>query len=115
MADPAPQPSPLDQLLRIFTDVEAGEAGTALLMFFNLFLLLLGYYVLRVLREPLILASGAEVKSYAAAGRARAPQTRSTYPMPRTVAMRLSSKSRSSFSRSRCTSTSTTLVPGSNA
>jgi AAA family ATP:ADP antiporter len=70
MADPAPQPSPLDQLLRIFTDVEAGEAGTALLMFFNLFLLLLGYYVLRILREPLILASGAEVKSYSSAGQA---------------------------------------------
>ena len=54
----------------MFTDVEAGEAGTALLMFLNLFLLLLGYYVLRTLREPLILASGAEVKSYAAAGQA---------------------------------------------
>jgi AAA family ATP:ADP antiporter len=65
-----PPPSLLDRLLRIFTDVEPGEAGTALLMFLNLFLLLLGYYVLRTLREPLILASGAEVKSYASAGQA---------------------------------------------
>jgi AAA family ATP:ADP antiporter len=39
-------------------------------MFVNLFLLLLGYYVLRTVREPLILASGAEVKSYASAGQA---------------------------------------------
>ena len=67
---PGVEPSALDRLLRVFTDVEPGEAGTALLMFLNLFLLLLGYYVLRTLREPLILASGAEVKSYAAAGQA---------------------------------------------
>jgi AAA family ATP:ADP antiporter len=60
----------LDRLLRVFADVEPGEAGTALLMFLNLFLLLLGYYVLRTVREPLILASGAEMKSYASAGQA---------------------------------------------
>ena len=39
-------------------------------MFLNLFLLLVAYYVLRTIREPLILASGAEVKSYASAGQA---------------------------------------------
>jgi AAA family ATP:ADP antiporter len=66
------KPGMLDRLLRPFTDVEAGEAGTALLMFVNLFLLLLGYYVLRTVREPLILASGAEVKSYSSAGQALA-------------------------------------------
>jgi AAA family ATP:ADP antiporter len=64
------RPGWLDRLLRLFADVEPGEAGTVLLMFLNLFLLLLGYYVLRTVREPLILASGAEVKSYAAAGQA---------------------------------------------
>jgi AAA family ATP:ADP antiporter len=64
------EPGLLEWLLRPFTDVEPGEAGTALLMFLNLFLLLLGYYVLRTVREPLILASGAEVKSYASAGQA---------------------------------------------
>jgi AAA family ATP:ADP antiporter len=66
----AAQSGRLERLLRPFTDVEPGEAGTALLMFVNLFLLLLGYYVLRTVREPLILASGAEVKSYASAGQA---------------------------------------------
>ena len=69
-AEPRAEPSGLDRLLRLFTDVEPGESGTALLMFLNLFLLLLGYYVLRTVREPLILASGAEVKSYASAGQA---------------------------------------------
>jgi AAA family ATP:ADP antiporter len=64
------RPGLLEWLLRPFTDVESGEAGTALLMFLNLFLLLLGYYVLRTVREPLILASGAEVKSYSSAGQA---------------------------------------------
>jgi AAA family ATP:ADP antiporter len=64
------RPWTLEWLLRPFTDVERGEAGTALLMFFNLFLLLLAYYVLRTVREPLILASGAEVKSYSSAGQA---------------------------------------------
>ncbi|HSF19354.1 MAG TPA: Npt1/Npt2 family nucleotide transporter [Vicinamibacteria bacterium] len=66
---PAP-PTILDRFLSLFTDVHPGESGTALLMFLNLFLLLLGYYILRTVREPLILASGAEVKSYASAGQA---------------------------------------------
>ena len=69
---PDPKRGWLERLLGLFTDVEPGEAGTALLMFLNLFLLLLGYYVLRTLREPLILASGAEVASYSAAGQALA-------------------------------------------
>jgi AAA family ATP:ADP antiporter len=71
-SEPEAKPGLLDRLLRPFTDVEAGEAGTALLMFANLFLLLLGYYVLRIVREPLILAGGAELKSYASAGQALA-------------------------------------------
>ena len=69
-AEARAEPSWLDRLLRLFTDVEPGESGTALIMFFNLFLLLLGYYVLRTVREPLILASGAEVASYSSAGQA---------------------------------------------
>src|SRR5512144_1849211 len=71
-SEPGATPGWLEWLLRPFTDVEPGEAGTALLMFLNLLLLLLGYYVLRTVREPLILASGAEVKSYSAAGQALA-------------------------------------------
>ncbi len=62
---------PLERALRLFTDVRPGEAGTALLLTFNIFLLLAAYYVIKPLREALILAGeGAEVKSYAAAGQA---------------------------------------------
>jgi AAA family ATP:ADP antiporter len=61
----------LDRALRVFADVRAGESITALLMLLNLFLLLVGYYILKTAREPLILLSGgAELKSYAAAGQA---------------------------------------------
>lgn len=66
-----PGASPLDRLLRLFSDVRAGEGLTAVLLCLNVFLLLTAYYVLKVLREPLILAGGgAEVKSYSAAGQA---------------------------------------------
>lgn len=65
------QPGSLDRLLGIFGDVRAGEGGTVLLMSLNVFLLLVGYYVLKTVREPLILmAGGAELKSYAAAAQA---------------------------------------------
>jgi ATP:ADP antiporter, AAA family len=62
---------PLERALAIFADVRRGEAPTALLLTLNVFLLLTAYYLLKVVREPLILASGgAEVKSYASAGQA---------------------------------------------
>jgi len=62
---------PLDRALRAFSDVRAGEGATALLLTLNVFLLLSSYYVIKPLREALILAGGgAEVKSYAAAGQA---------------------------------------------
>src|SRR4030095_11711364 len=65
------QPGPLDRFLAVFGDVRAGEGGTVLLMALNVFLLLVGYYVLKTVREPLILmAGGAELKSYAAAAQA---------------------------------------------
>jgi AAA family ATP:ADP antiporter len=61
----------LERALGVFADVRRGEAGRALLMLANLFLLLVGYYILKTVREPLILATGgAELKSYAAAGQA---------------------------------------------
>jgi len=64
-------PGLLDRLLGIFGDVRAGEGVTVLLMSLNVFLLLVGYYVLKTVREPLILmAGGAELKSYAAAAQA---------------------------------------------
>lgn len=60
---------PLDRVLGIFTEVRAGEGVTAILLMLNIFLLLAGYYLLKTIREPLILTTpgGAEVKSYAAA------------------------------------------------
>ena len=65
---PEPQASPLDRALRVFADVRAGEGVGVLLMFFNVFLLLVAYYLLKTVREPLILVGGgAELKSYAAA------------------------------------------------
>jgi AAA family ATP:ADP antiporter len=69
--DPSARPGPLDRFLGLFTEVRPGEAGTALLMLLSLFLLLVGYYVLKTVREPLVLVTGgAELKSYAAAGQA---------------------------------------------
>ena len=65
------RPNPLDRVLSLFTEVRPGEAGTALLLTLNIFLLLAAYYVIKPLREALILSDqGAEVKSYAAAGQA---------------------------------------------
>jgi ATP:ADP antiporter, AAA family len=61
----------LDRALRLFADVQAGEGATALLLALNVFLLFTAYYVIKPIREALILSgSGAEVKSYAAAGQA---------------------------------------------
>jgi ATP:ADP antiporter, AAA family len=65
------QNSWLDRGLSLFSDVRAGEGGTALLLAANLFCLFALYYVLKPVRESLILSeSGAVVKSYAAAGQA---------------------------------------------
>jgi AAA family ATP:ADP antiporter len=63
--------SPLERFLNIFTEVRHGEAISALLLALNIFLILTAYYVLKPVREALILAGGgAEIKSYAAAGQA---------------------------------------------
>jgi len=63
---------PVDRLLGVFADVRAGEGTTALLLMLNVFLLLAAYYLLKTIREPLILSvpRGAEVKSYSAAATA---------------------------------------------
>src|SRR5438477_12830953 len=68
----SPAGTPADRLLRVFSDVRAGEGGTVLLLTFNVFLLMVGYYVFKVAREPLVLAlpGGAEMRSYAAAAQA---------------------------------------------
>ena len=60
-----------DRLLNLFAEVHPGEAGSALMLTASVFLLLTSYYVIKPVREALILTSGgAEVKSYAAAGQA---------------------------------------------
>jgi AAA family ATP:ADP antiporter len=62
--------SPLERALNLFTEVRRGEAASALLLALNIFLILTAYYILKPVREALILAGdgGAEIKSYVAAG-----------------------------------------------
>ena len=50
---------PLERFLSIFADVRGGEGLTAVLLTLNIFLVLTGYYMLKVVREPLILLGGA--------------------------------------------------------
>jgi ATP:ADP antiporter, AAA family len=58
----------IDRLMRLFGDVRPGEGRRVLLLLSNIFLLLVAYYIIKTVREPLILATGgAELKSYAAA------------------------------------------------
>jgi AAA family ATP:ADP antiporter len=77
------RPGPLDRLLGLFSEVHPGEGARALLMLANVFLILVSYYVIKTVREPLILGtevpgflralgihSAAEVKTFAAAGQA---------------------------------------------
>ena len=68
--DSTPRGGLLDRVLRVFADVKAGEAPTTLLLALNIFLLMVSYYVLKVVREPWILTmgdEGAELKAYASA------------------------------------------------
>src|SRR5262245_58088323 len=59
------------RLLRLAGDVSVGETRDVVVMFLNIFMLLVAYYVLKTVREPLILATGgAELKSYAAGAQA---------------------------------------------
>lgn len=72
MTDPSPSktsPALVRRALSVVTEVRDGEVGTALLLTLNVFLLLTAYYVIKPVREALILEleSGAEYKSYASA------------------------------------------------
>src|ERR1043166_7216160 len=59
----------LAQLLASLVPVRAGEWVTVVILTLNVFVLLTCYYVLKVVREPLILlGGGAELKAYASAG-----------------------------------------------
>jgi len=66
----AEQPSALDRALRVVADVRPGEGLTALGLATALFLLLLAYYIIKPVREALILQhpAGAEYKSWMGAG-----------------------------------------------
>ncbi len=67
--DEAPHASLLDRFLRLFTEVRPGEGSKAVLLAVNVFLILTAYYVLKPVREALILGQGsAELKSYVSAG-----------------------------------------------
>jgi AAA family ATP:ADP antiporter len=54
------------KVLRLFADIRHGEAPKALLLALNIFLLLLAYYILKPLREALLLvdSKAPQVKSY---------------------------------------------------
>jgi AAA family ATP:ADP antiporter len=55
----------LDRLLSVISEVRPCEGATALLLTLNLFLLLTAYYIIKPVREALILVGGgAELKSY---------------------------------------------------
>lgn len=81
-ADSAP-PGPFDRVLGLFTDVHPGEGARAAAMLVNIFLVMVCSYVIKTLREPLILANpvpewltaagitgAAEVAAYAASAQA---------------------------------------------
>jgi ATP:ADP antiporter, AAA family len=79
----AGKPGPLDRLLGLFSDLRPGEGPRALLMLANILVILVSYYIIKTVREPLILTSAvprplqglgirgpAEVKTYASAAQA---------------------------------------------
>jgi len=60
-----------ERVLSLLADVRVGEGAGVLLLALNSFLLLMSYYLLKTVREPLILTQGgAEVKAYSAAAQA---------------------------------------------
>lgn len=68
MSETKDQRNLLERFLGIFTEVRAGEGYLALAMAFLVFLLLTAYYVIKPVREALILQEGsAEAKSYMSA------------------------------------------------
>ncbi|MBN1831602.1 MAG: MFS transporter [Deltaproteobacteria bacterium] len=61
----------IEKFLNLFTEVKKGEGRSAILLFLSVFLILTSYYIMKPVREALILTGGgAEIKSYASAGQA---------------------------------------------
>ena len=57
-----------ERFLSLFTTLRAGEGRAAQLLCAQAFVLMFSYYLLKVIREPLILADGsAELKAYTTA------------------------------------------------
>jgi ATP:ADP antiporter, AAA family len=70
-ADVQPKKQFTDRLLSLFTEVHSGEGIGALLLGANVFLLLEAYYILKTVREALVLSEGgAEAKAYSSAAQA---------------------------------------------
>ena len=70
-ADLQPGKNLLERVLSVVCDVGPGEGPGALILTINLFTLLGAYYLLKIVRESLILAEGgAEVKAYSSAAQA---------------------------------------------
>ena len=76
VAGAADRKSLVERILSLFSEVKNGEGKVALLLTLNVFLLLVAYYLLKVVREPLILLGGAfglegaTLKAAASAGQA---------------------------------------------
>ena len=61
--------SALERLLGLFAEVKGGEGVTTILLTLNVFLLICAYYIIRPVRQALILTEGgAEIQSYLSAG-----------------------------------------------
>ncbi len=73
-SEPAPELSPLERFLRVFTEIHPGEGRTALLMLANVFLILCAYYLVKPLREGWLAVSEVqgltkmELKAYSSFG-----------------------------------------------
>ncbi len=71
-SSPVPQEKNLlEKVLSLFSNVNAGEGGTVALLFLNAFIMMGLYYILKPVREGLILSGfGAVIKSYSSAAQA---------------------------------------------
>ena len=68
---PSGEKSALEKFLSLFSDIRPGEGGTVVLLILNAFIMLGLYYILKPVREGLILSGfGAVIKSYSSAAQA---------------------------------------------
>jgi AAA family ATP:ADP antiporter len=68
MTESSKSPGIVHKVLRLFTVIHPGEATTAILLTFNIYLLLMAYYIIKPVREALIIGGqGADIKSYLSA------------------------------------------------